>query len=987
MLIKQAFNVLFGMFMFVQGTFAINMKTVELTGNWRETPELLPSIQTHEPALADRTTRHFAQTLHLPSGQYNLKILYEVSYDSAKGGALDNIFTQFQGLSINGHPEALDFVAGDAGDLFNATRDFTVTNGASNVKLDLQWGTTRPPRLWLTSQALLPAATGLQAVSPPDGNGELLLAHGIPFLARQLDLSWDPAGFSGDHQWKNSERGTLRPWANGMTLPCDGARVNTAYFLGMIHSIDIANGSWYSRKGDHGYSHFVGDRAGEIIVHWTEGGSTSIPLIFGFNIWYGRPWDIIWHNAPYSPTDGYGNKNSDAALFGGEEKPRQTIRDGLALVDGLRTMGSRSCNARYVFAVDLGGRAVRDIQVVGSPDLYGHPVVSAVTLQTSSTGDTLTPLPAVSQEKPNVKLMPLAKVQPETYQPQIEAIQRLLYAFIDELPKLNKPEIPNGYFGPHYDFSGPREAIYTATYLYRNGPECAGYIADNGIGCSSPTARKALFHYIEGAGFWRTEVPAFKSLDSWLNLYVTRQPGNLPGRNCAWSRGIGELLRESMALGYDKFVDSYLDWLDQRLFLDGKPPHWVRITGVPEYTRQSRQVGETQEDSNRENDGHGICMWGRYMMWHWQGQPKTWNEDRRWKATEASADWIKWQMDTESLFPNRGKEVLYTESECAHGSYDIYSSYNCLHGLKLAIRMATALGRTNAVARWQPVYTRLRAGILRDLVDESPVGPIWHTEANCDWQDHAHKLVHIQLATEGDTYTPLQDYVRGDETDRRYLEISRNSYRFLMREKNYNCLRMYGYGQGMMLQSALLLDEMGDAEKFLNLMVTYCYLPQLEGWTGPEGIIVHRSGKYYLPVNGYMGQDSHVADSVKAVRLMLGVDDNDPEHLRFVPRFPATWRRAGISNFPVLTGAQRQKCSYVYTREATRHTFEYSFDRPVSSLRVRLGPLPTGTKIVMVKWNEQKTPYEWLDSGDSRWVWVSSTSESKGGVIVLDIQP
>lgn len=962
------------------------MKTIEITGNWREAAEFLPCLQTHEPPVADGTIKRFSQTLRLPPGLCNVRFLYEAAYDNGRGAALGKVFTGFNGLSINGRQQLLTFVAGESGEILNANTEFMVAEERPIVEIQLNWGHSRPPRVWVTPSAALPAVEGLRAIPPPDGKGEFLMAHGIPFLARQLDISWDPAGFSGDHQWKHKERGTLQPWKEGMVLPCGGARVNAVYFLGMIHSIDIANGSWYSRKGDHGYSHFVGDKAGEIVVHWSEGGTTAIPLVFGFNLWYGRPWDIIWHNAPYSPAEGYRCKNADAELFGGAEAPRQTIHEGLALVDGLRTMGSRSCNARYVFAVDLGGRAVREIQVKGSPDLYGHPLISAVTLRTVSEDTSLCPLPALSREESNLEPLPLDAVRPEAFQARVAAIQRLLYAFIDELPVLREPEIPGGYFGPRYDFQGPREATYAASYLYRNGPECAAYLADSGTGCSSSTARKALFHYTEGAGFWRTEVPAFGSLDNWLKLYAERKPGELPGRGSAWARGIGELLRESMALGYDKFVDSYLDWLDTRLFLDGTPPHWVRTPGNPEHARQVRQVGDCREEGNRENDGHGICMWGRYMMWHWEGRPVSWNDDRRWKATEASANWIQWQLDTEPIFPDRGKEVLYTESECAHGNYDIYSSYNCLHGLKLAIRMAAQLGRTNAVARWQPVYMRLRAGILRDLVDASPVGPIWHTEANCDWQDHAHKLVHLQLATEGDTYTPLQDDAQGDDTERRYLEISRNSYRFLMREKNYDCLRMYGYGQGMMLQSALLLDEMADAEQFLNLMVTYCYLPQLEGWAGPEGIIVHRSGKYYLPVNGYMGQDSHVADSVKALRVMLGVDDNDPRRLRLVPRFPATWRRMAIADYPVLTGTQRQKCRYVYAREAARHTFEYAFENAVLSLRVRLGPLSPGTKVGRARWNNDETPAEVLDSGDSRWVWVATTSAGKAGVVSLEIQ-
>jgi hypothetical protein len=277
----------------------------------------------------------------------------------------------------------------------------------------------------------------------------------------------------------------------------------------------------------------------------------------------------------------------------------------------------------------------------------------------------------------------------------------------------------------------------------------------------------------------------------------------------------------------------------------------------------------------------------------------------------------------------------------------------------------------------------LRRGILDHLVDQTAEGPIWQTHRACDWQDHAHRLVHLHLATEGDTYTPLQDYAAGDESERDYLQISRNSYRGLLKDKNYDYLRMFGYGQGMMTQAALLLDEMEDATKFLDMMLTHCYLPHMEGWTGPEGIIVHRSGKYYLPVNGYMGQDSHVADSTKALRLMLGVDDNHADHLRLVPRYPASWTSMSIKDFPALTGPARQRIAYRYERSSTGHRFHFEFEQPVARFSIRLGPVPRGKKLLRASRDgDQALPCEVVNSGDSRWVWLRNQQGQSGTVTV-----
>ena len=154
-----------------------------------------------------------------------------------------------------------------------------------------------------------------------------------------------------------------------------------------------------------------------------------------------------------------------------------------------------------------------------------------------------------------------------------------------------------------------------------------------------------------------------------------------------------------MAFGYDKCVDNYLDWLDEALFTEANPPHWNRIERIHSEGYHESLVGDVVERGNRENDGHGICMWGRYMMWLWKARDPQWNR-RHYAATRAAVEWIAWQLDTDQLRPGRRVDVLYTESECAHGSYDFYSSYNCLHGLKLSLRMAAQLGEMEDYARW-----------------------------------------------------------------------------------------------------------------------------------------------------------------------------------------------------------------------------------------------------------------------------------------------
>jgi hypothetical protein len=956
--------------------------TIDITGNWHEGEKFLQGIQTTEPAI-EKEDRLFTQTLDLLPGHYSLTFEYDEKYENLRGNSIHGKYGKFKGLKIDNAIHPVTFLR-DMKDnlLFTGQCEFTVAGNQQGTKLELSLGNTRVFRTWLSGKVRWRTSDRYKAIAPFE-NGEFLIIHGLPFLARKIDIRHYEAYISHPDKLETDDRGSIAAWnKNGISLKCQGAKLQSAHFLGMIHQIDIANGSWYSPKGDDGYSHFVGDRGGEIVIRYEQGDSAIIPLVFGYNLWYGRPWDMIWNYAPYGPTDQPLGINCDSAVFYGHPEYRDLICDALALSDGMRLMGSKSNNTRFVFSVDLQGRAVNSISIRGEKGMYGNPLISAITLECNSTCKGLGDLPEVSTESPNLKVIPVDAISMEKIMPPVEKIMHTLYTFQDQLPKLTEPEIPAGYFGPRYNFTGPQEAMYAASYLYYNGHECAAYIGDRGNGPSSCTARWATFHYIFGIGITRRIQPLYGSMGNYLKLYQEKQPGQLGGIGSAWSRGIGELMRETMAVGFGKFIQPYTNWLDSCLYVDSYPPHWSRVPGMYYYGKE-RTVGNIVEKGNRENDGHGICMWGRYMVWHWLGHPATWNKEH-WLATKASVDWIQWQLDTDTLFPGSRKDVLYTESECAHGDYDIYSSCNCLHGIRLAIMMAQQLNKHEEVKKWTLLYKRLQKGILQYLVDTSEFGPIWHTDPGCDWQDHAHKLVHLQLASDGITYTPLEDYrTSGDLTEREYLKIDLNTYRYLMRDKNYNCLRMFGYGQGMMIQSALLLDQMEDARQFINTMVDHTIQPNLEGWAGPEGIILHKSGLYYVPVNGYMGQDSHVADGHKALRLMLGIDDNQADHLRLVPRYPVGWNSIAIQDYPVLTGNERQHIAYTYEKKNDLQSFSFALDHPVEVVDIRLGPVPEGKKAKMVSCNGKDIPFETLHSGDSQWVWVRDLREIKKGEILL----
>jgi hypothetical protein len=105
---------------------------------------------------------------------------------------------------------------------------------------------------------------------------------------------------------------------------------------------------------------------------------------------------------------------------------------------------------------------------------------------------------------------------------------------------------------------------------------------------------------------------------------------------------------------------------------------------------------------------------------------------------------------------------------------------------------------------------------------------------------------------------------------------------------------------------------------------------------------------------------------------MLGIDDNDPEHLRIVPRYPEEWNFMSITGYPLLTEEFRHHINYIYKRTNDDQTFEFKFENPVKSFSLRLGPIPQNVNVRSASINNDETVFEIVESGDSKWVWIQN---------------
>ena len=103
--------------------------------------------------------------------------------------------------------------------------------------------------------------------------------------------------------------------------------------------------------------------------------------------------------------------------------------------------------------------------------------------------------------------------------------------------------------------------------------------------------------------------------------------------------------------------------------------------------------------------------------------------------------------------------------------------------------------------------------------------------------------------------------------------------------------------------------------------------------------------------------------------IMAKIYDNKKDLVRLVPRFPASWTKCSISDYPVLIGDKRGTLEYVIERvEGSLKLITKLSDE--SALDIRMGPIDVDAKVKSVTVNGEKVAFESYLSGDSRWVWI-----------------
>jgi hypothetical protein len=704
-----------------------------------------------------------------------------------------------------------------------------------------------------------------------------------------------------------------------------GGQVNRIFLLGMTATPGI---SCWSDPTNLSVRCFIGDEMGKIRLDYADGSSQVFPLISGESLWWGQS----FYRAPGPfPTDAEFRKTLAASL---RLYPAEPVKEG-----------------SYVAAITPKPVALQRITIESSPDKRMNPVIMGITIETAETNGIAGAVPlepgAASPELARFvqtkSLRPMGEGETEA-QGRLEDLRRALYSSATGLTRPVPPEMPPGYSGPQVRFKGNVSASILANAFSYNVQDIADKIDAEGMYHTST----------KGALLWGYNGGQFGTYATNAGIYY----------GGSWGRDLGRSLQELTVLGYLDDAKRCAEYClrTERLWeepsapkIQGQsyPPHWSRIVNQP------------KNAPPYENDAHGLISMFIYKFWQRLPDRDDWLRSR-WPDVKAAGDWVLWQFDHPEI-SGASNGVLHTTGECAGGNgYSVYGDAACMDALGALAQMADSIGETNSAAQWRDRAQKMRQAIADNYIISDPkYGRVW-TLASAGWPTRPTVLGPLIFLADGGGFAPQED-------DPVLRPVNEAAYQRLI--DTYKPFGFYGqamgYGQGFVTESALLLDRMRDAAPMMDWIAREIYDPKFGSFIVPEGVQIDPAGRYLYRA-GDLGNGVQEAEIIKVLRLVIGVDDTQPNRLQFCPRMPYGWDQVSVEKYPVLfeRAGKTQMARLAYDLRRTRGgmTLKISADQDLGPVAMRLGPFEKTPDVSRIQVNGKHPAATAERSGDSWWV-------------------
>lgn len=753
--------------------------------------------------------------------------------------------------------------------------------------------------------------------------------------------------------WKPEKEGESK------TINISNQHADALYISGCVYSIDRIYCNWGGTDGTKNY--FIGDHGGDIIITYRSGVKDTIPLIFGYTLW----WRTSYNGSPEP--------------FRSDLNVRTLTDRSLCVFNGLDGQ-----NKPYILSIKLRNEPVAAITFVDNPNKKGYPIIDGITFEIIGKNDAVDNRNAeifkgVNMPVPTDWLIEHTIISenpfPKFRKQAMEELITLLYTRPEDINtkiiSSVKPDITASNFsGPKVKFHGSATAELMTHIYYENSHEILKRVDDNGMVHESS---KAADNYMGFGGF----VP---NLGAFYDSAYTRL------RALTILSNMGFLKRTEKAI---VFFDKWLMYFPEsypKLQLGGKPVpgHATVVANKPHlYFDELRKVGwatkyKTRDFGNPEPDGHGMLMLTRWRSWVKRGRPKEWIK-KHWQAINEAAEFIPWSLDNPELsFSEHG--LLYGETEGGMQMESLFNNYPCYLGLLCYAQMADSIGETKKAKHWRQQAERLLSAMENYFpVETKQWGEIWNTETAGGWGPVS-TLTPVIIGMDFWGYDTANYLPKG------WLDRTKKSYPMVLshNEPRYCNPWALGYGQSFTAQAALLLDEMEDAGKMINWIARCCFSPrQKHPYRVPEGSVVNLNASMWGR-RGDLGNLFQMAEVIYTIHVIIGIDDLQQNCLKLMPRVPLRWEQISISDWPVQVNSKNISvlCDMSYnlkrSKENGQMEMDIEFDEPVDRLQIRLGPFPLETDQIEISINKNnkiiKTPYK---QGDSKWCWLNVKNHSQ----------
>lgn len=718
--------------------------------------------------------------------------------------------------------------------------------------------------------------------------------------------------------------------AGGSLQVSVGVQARKIFLLGMTETLRTR--VWAPAMSYAG-RYFVGDNLGEVRLHYVDGSTQNFPLIMGESVWWGLP---FYQTRGAFPTDARLRAAFEQAM---RLYPAAPVDDG-----------------NYVAVIQPRSTPLASIEITGSPAKMGSVAITGITVE-SALGAAIagaTEIPVADFSPEFSRFMRKKPLRPEGVdesgsRQRLNDLSQTFYTTDADFKHPIPPQIPRGYSGPRVTFKGSAYASALQNAFYANLQDMLDKFDADGTFHTS--TRGAL----SWGGVPHSAGGEFGAYRRDVGIYYDE----------AWSRDLGRNIQELSELGFldkasnasDFALRSARSWSQNPALKyrgSSLPPHWSRIINKPDFSLPL------------ENDGHGLISLSLYKVWQRVPHRDAWLR-AHWADVKLAGDWIPWQFDHPEI-SGAANGVLYTTGESAGGSgYSVYPDTVCMDALFALAQMADSIGEAQSAALWRDRAEKMLQAIpARYLITDPKYGRVW-TLDHAGWPNQSTVLGPLIFLADSKGFMPQDD-------DPAWRPANQAAYRRLI--DSYRPFGFYGfatgYGQGFVTQAALLLDRMQDVTPMLDWAAREVYVPGINSFLVPEGAQLDPSG-HFIFRTGDSGNAVQEAEFVKLFRILIGVDDVQPQRLRIVPRLPYGWTEIAIDKYPALVERQG-KTETAYLRYALRRTagrmdLAISADRDLGLVAMRLGPFATQPQASDVLVNGKHPAEPAIQkSGDSWWV-------------------